>query len=85
MREQESIVELATEGAPVRKAKEGRDRSAPVYFRSADNDPPEPSETKTRLRAATCSTSAKGSDLRWSSTSRESGQQSDGGAEGWRG
>ena len=44
MREQESIVELATEGAPIRKAKEGKDRSAPVYFGGADNDPPEPSE-----------------------------------------
>jgi hypothetical protein len=41
MREQESIVELATEGARVRKAREGRERSAPVYFGGADNDPPE--------------------------------------------
>ncbi len=44
MREQESIVELATEGAPNRKAKEGRERSAPVYFGGADNDPPEPNQ-----------------------------------------
>lgn len=44
MREQESIVELATEGAPLRKAREGRERSAPVYFGGADNDPPQDSE-----------------------------------------
>lgn len=44
MREQESIVELATEGAPIRKTKEGKERSAPVYFGGADNDSPEPGE-----------------------------------------
>lgn len=44
MREQVEIVELATEGAPTRKAKEGKERSAPVYFGGADNDPPEPSQ-----------------------------------------
>jgi len=44
MREQGSIVEVATEGAPIRKTKEGRDRSAPVYFGGADNDPPEPDQ-----------------------------------------
>lgn len=44
MREQAELIELATEGAPIRKAKEGKERSAPVYFGGADNDPPEPSE-----------------------------------------
>ncbi|MGH2740599.1 MAG: M14 family metallopeptidase [Actinomycetota bacterium] len=46
MEEQEAIVEVATEGAPLRKAKEGRRRSAPVYFGGADNDPPEPAQVQ---------------------------------------
>lgn len=44
MREQEETVTVATNGAPLRKAKEGKLRSAPVYFGGADNDPPEPSQ-----------------------------------------
>ena len=44
MREQEATVTAATDGAPVRKAREGLRRDAPVYFGGADNDPPAPSE-----------------------------------------
>jgi hypothetical protein len=43
-REQGNIAELATSRAPKRKAAEGRNRSAPVFFGGADNDPPEESE-----------------------------------------
>ena len=34
----------ATEGAPIRKKREGFRRNAPVYFYGADNDPPEEGE-----------------------------------------
>ena len=44
MSEQEETVVVATNGAPVRKTREGRLRSAPVYFGGADNDPPEASQ-----------------------------------------
>ena len=44
MREQGDLARFATTRAPVRKRLEGKQRSAPVYFGGADNDPPEESE-----------------------------------------
>jgi hypothetical protein len=44
MREQGDVAKFATDSAPLRKAREGRDQSAPVYFAGADNDPPTPDE-----------------------------------------
>lgn len=40
MREQGDLAATATGGAPARKTREGAERSAPVYFAGADNDPP---------------------------------------------
>ncbi|MGH2736937.1 MAG: M14 family metallopeptidase [Actinomycetota bacterium] len=40
MREQGDLVKLATDRAPLRKAREGEQRSAPVYFGGADNEEP---------------------------------------------
>jgi hypothetical protein len=40
MREQGTVARHVSESAPVRKAQEGRRRSAPVYFGGADNQPP---------------------------------------------
>ena len=40
MREQRDVVAAAVAGAPERKTREGAERSEPVYFAGADNDPP---------------------------------------------
>ena len=40
MREQGDLAAAASTGAAVRKAREGAERSAPVYWAGADNDPP---------------------------------------------
>ena len=40
LREQGDAVKAITDGAPLRKAREGRDRTAPVYFGGADNEAP---------------------------------------------
>lgn len=40
MREQGEVVKFASDSAPGRKTREGAERSAPVYFAGADNDPP---------------------------------------------
>ena len=42
--EQGDLTKFATDRAPIRKAREGANRSAPVYFGGADNDPPSASE-----------------------------------------
>ncbi len=44
LREKGGIARAASEGAPARKAAEGKAGSAPVFFGGADNDPPEPSQ-----------------------------------------
>lgn len=44
MREQGDLARYASTTAPDRKAREGADRSAPVYWAGADNDPPTAAE-----------------------------------------
>jgi hypothetical protein len=45
MRDQGTVARHVSETAPVRKAEEGRRRSAPVYFGGADNNPPTEEQT----------------------------------------
>jgi Zinc carboxypeptidase len=45
MREQGNLSKVATDGAPIRKTKEGRKRNVPVYFGGADNQEPTPEQT----------------------------------------
>lgn len=44
MREQGDLAVTAADGAPLRKTREGTERSAPVYFGGADNAPPAPAD-----------------------------------------
>jgi hypothetical protein len=50
MREQGNLAKTATDGAPARKAREGRQQSAPVYFGGADNQEP----TEEQIAKAPC-------------------------------
>jgi hypothetical protein len=45
LRDQGTVARHVSETAPVRKAEEGRRRSAPVYFGGADNNPPAEEQT----------------------------------------
>jgi hypothetical protein len=44
MRDQGEVAKFASDGAPIRKAREGAEASTPVYFYGADNSAPTPSQ-----------------------------------------
>jgi hypothetical protein len=67
MREQGEAAKAITDGAPVRKAREGAERSAPLFFNGADNEAPtsfaSPPPAAYRLTAAQAAAEATTLDL----------------------